>query len=85
MWGTCYGAEMTKMVQIRNLPEETHRVLKARAALEGTTLSQYLVAELNALAERPSQAELLARLAAQAGKVSTRDVVAAVHAGRQDR
>lgn len=85
MWSTCYGAKMTKMVQIRNLPERTHRVLKARAALEGTTLSQYLVAELNALAERPSQAELLARLAAQAGRVSTRDVVAAVHAGRRDR
>lgn len=85
MWSTCNIADMAKMVQIRNLPDSTHRVLKARAALEGTTLSQYIVAELNAVAERPSQAELLARLAGQAGKVSTRDVVAAVRAGRRER
>lgn len=85
MWPTCYVAGMSKMVQIRNLPEQTHRVLKARAAMEGTTLSQYIVAELNAIAERPSQAELLAELAGNAGKITTRDVVAAVHAGRRER
>lgn len=76
---------MSKMVQIRNLPDQTHRVLKARAAMEGTTLSQYIVAELNAIAERPSQAELLAELGENAGRITTRDVVSAVHAGRRDR
>lgn len=76
---------MTKMVQIRNLPEETHRILKARAALAGMSLSDYLVRALADLAERPSQDELLKRLAAKSGRVRTRDVVAAVHAGRRER
>lgn len=71
-----------KMVQIRNMPERTHRLLKARAALSGLSLSEYLVRELNAIAERPSQEELLERLAEKSGHVSTEEVVAAVRSGR---
>ena len=50
------------MIQIRNVPEELHRTLKSRAALAGMSLSDYLLAELRRVAERPSRAELLARL-----------------------
>jgi antitoxin FitA len=53
---------MGVLVQIRDVPEEAHRVLKARAALKGRTLSDYLRAELVALAERPSPEELWERL-----------------------
>ena len=42
-----------KMIQVRNVPEELHRALKARAALEGRTLSDYILAELPRLADKP--------------------------------
>jgi plasmid stability protein len=54
---------MPKMVQIRNVPDALHRRLKARAALEGMSLSDYLLSELRKVAERPSLSELRARLA----------------------
>jgi plasmid stability protein len=52
---------MSSMIQIRNVPDELHRELKARAALTGQTLSDYLLAELRALAVRPTMKEWLAR------------------------
>jgi antitoxin FitA len=53
---------MTRMVQIKGVPEDVHRALKARAALRGQTLSDYLRTELQRLASRPSPEELLAAL-----------------------
>ena len=53
---------MSKMIQIRNVPDETHRVLKTRAAHAGMTLSDYLLAELRRFAKLPTQDEMLARL-----------------------
>ena len=53
---------MSKMIQIRNVPEPLHRKLKARAAIEGMTLSDYLLAEMRQSAERPSLRELRERL-----------------------
>jgi plasmid stability protein len=54
---------MSKMIQLRNVPETLHRKLKARAALEGMSLSEYLIAEVRRTAERPSISELRQRLA----------------------
>lgn len=51
------------MIQLRNVPDELHRMLKARAALEGMSLSDYLVAEVRRVAERPTVRELRERLA----------------------
>lgn len=53
---------MLRMLQIRNVPGELHRRLKARAALAGLTLSEYLLRELQQIADRPTLDELLARL-----------------------
>jgi plasmid stability protein len=50
------------MVQIRNVPDALHRKLKVRAANAGQTLSDYLLAELDRLAARPTREEMLARL-----------------------
>lgn len=50
-------------IQVRNVSDETSRALKAKAALEGRSLSDYLLRELDELATRPSRAELLARIA----------------------
>jgi plasmid stability protein len=50
------------MVQIRNVPDALHRTLKVRAAGAGQTLSDYLLAELERLAARPTRQEMLARI-----------------------
>jgi antitoxin FitA len=53
---------MSKMIQLRNVPEPLHRRLKARAAIAGMSLSDYLLAEIKEIAERPTLAELRERL-----------------------
>lgn len=50
------------MIQIRNVPDELHRKLKARAALAGQSLSDYLLAEIRRSAELPTRAEIIERL-----------------------
>lgn len=73
------------MIQIRDVPPQLHRVLKARAASEGKTLSAYLLGEVAALAERPTTEELLARIRGRA-RVSLRESSsAAVRAEREGR
>src|ERR1700756_2331402 len=57
-----HARHMPIMIQIRNVPEALHRRLKSRAALEGMSLSDYLLAELRRVAARPSLAELRERL-----------------------
>ena len=57
---TCHHqVSMSSMIQIRNVPDELHRELKVRAARTGMTLSDYLLAELRALAVRPTMQEWL--------------------------
>ena len=53
---------MTKMIQIRNVPDDLHRRLKVRAAQEGMTLSDYLLSEVEQIAEKPTLRELMAKL-----------------------
>jgi antitoxin FitA len=53
---------MSTMIQIRNVPDALHRKLKSRAALEGMSLSEYLLAELRRVAELPTLAEMRERL-----------------------
>lgn len=53
---------MSAMIQIRNVPSLLHRRLKARAALAGMSLSDYLLNEIRRAAERPTLEELRARL-----------------------
>jgi hypothetical protein len=63
MRSACVHADhMSKMVQVRNVPDALHRKLKARAADAGQTLSDYLMAELERLAARPTRDEMLARI-----------------------
>ena len=53
---------MSKMIQLRNVPDSLHRGLKARAAMAGMSLSDYLLAEIREIAEKPTLAELRERL-----------------------
>jgi len=63
MCSTCIHAErMSRMIQVRNVPDGLHRTLKARAAMAGMSLSDFLLAELRGFAERPTIAELRERV-----------------------
>ena len=62
---------MSIMVQIRHVPDAVHRKLKAQAALEGLSLSDYLLREIRRVAERPTLTELRERLEART-RVKTR-------------
>ena len=53
---------MSKMIQIRNVPDAVHRALKARSALAGKTLSSFILEELEAIIALPSEQELQDRL-----------------------
>ncbi len=53
---------MPKMLQVRNVPDALHRILKARAALAGMSLSDYVLRELRRTAERPTPDELRRRI-----------------------
>ena len=76
---------MTTMIQIRNVPPELHRRLKAKAALSGQSLSSYLLAEIQRLADRPTEEELLQRLRQRAAVTPSISPADAVRAERDAR
>ncbi len=53
---------MSIMIQIRNVPEDVHRRAKAKAALEGVTLSDLALRALQKELRRLSVTEVLARV-----------------------
>jgi antitoxin FitA len=60
---TCiHAVSMSRMIQLRNVPEDLHRTLKSRAAAAGMSLSDYLLREIRQFAERPTVAELRERV-----------------------
>ena len=73
---------MSKMIQLRHVPDTLHRQLKARAALEGLSLSDFLIREARKIADRPTAAEMRARLAQRA---SVTPHVSAAEAVRRER
>jgi plasmid stability protein len=55
MFCTClYAWNMSKMIQVRDVPDDVHGILKSRAAHEGLSLSDFLKRELKRMAERPT-------------------------------
>ena len=76
---------MSKMIQLRNVPDALHRALKARAATAGMSLSDYLLAEIKEIAERPTLTEFRARLRKRkpvAAQLDTARLVQEERAGR---
>lgn len=73
---------MSTMIQLRHVPDELHRKLKARAAQAGMSLSDYLLREIRHAAERPTVAELRTRLAE---RTAVRPKVAPAQAVRAER
>ena len=73
---------MSRSIHIRNVPDDIHRTLRARAAAAGLSLSKYLLAENTRVAECPPVADVLARAAERSGGVRAGRIVEAVRSGR---
>lgn len=76
---------MSKMIQLRNVPDTLHRSLKARAALAGMSLSDYLLAEIKEIAERPTLSELRDRLHKRKPVLAPIDTAVLVREEREER
>lgn len=75
---------MASLLQIRNLPDDARRALKARAAARGESLNTYLLGVLSREVAQPTVAEVLERAARRAER-ATASAAGAVHAGRSER
>jgi len=85
MQNTCAHAEHMVMLQIRNVPEDTHRRLKARAALAGQSLSEYALGELRRSLDKPTRTEILDRIAQRAPGPPLEDIVEVIRSEREAR
>lgn len=86
MCATCDNVvHMSKMMQIRNVPDEVHREAKVRAAKAGMTLSDFLLREIERSLEVPDIDELMARLRNDEPPVLTETIVEAIRAEREAR
>jgi plasmid stability protein len=75
---------MSKMIQIRDVPDSVHGTLKSRAAREGMSLSDFIKRELERVAERPTMQEWLERTQ-QAKPISSRRTSAEVVRALRDK
>lgn len=73
------------MVQIRNVPTEIHRQLKARAAIEGMSMSDYVLREVRKALDKPTRQEILERLRAHGVRRMRRSAAAVIRAERDSR
>jgi plasmid stability protein len=76
---------MPVMIQIRNVPDALHRKLKALAAQEGLSLSEYLMEELRRFAELPTDEEMRERLARLTPVELGESAADAIRAEREER
>jgi plasmid stability protein len=73
------------MVQIRNVPAELHRRLKGRAAVEGMSMSDYVLREIRKALERPTRQEFLERLNSQPRRRLKHSPASVVRSERESR
>ena len=72
-------------VQIRNVPAEFHRRLKARAAIEGMSMSDYILRELRKVLDRPTRQKVLERLCGRPDRRLKRSAAVVIRAERDAR
>ncbi len=76
---------MPKMIQLRHVPDTLHRKLKARAAIAGLPLSDYLIREVRKIAEQPTTEEMRERLARREPYRGRRSPTDVLRTGRDHR
>jgi len=73
------------MLQVRNVPDDVHEALRARAAAAGQSLSDFVLDELKRVVARPPLREVFERARKRGGRVSYDDVVGALREERRAR
>jgi len=73
------------MIQIRNVPREFHQRLKIRAAIEGMSMSDYVLREVGKALDRPTRAEVLSRIQRRAPSVTGPRAADLIRAAREAR
>jgi hypothetical protein len=76
---------MGRPLQIREVPEETLRVLRIRAAEEGSSLSSYALRVLTDHTAHPTVRDVIGRPRSGWTRATREDVLAAVREGRQEQ
>jgi antitoxin FitA len=71
-----------KSIQIRDVPDSIHRILRERAARAGVSLSEYLLAEVKRVAERPAVSDVLRLAGSRSGGAGVDEIVESVRSGR---
>ena len=73
-----------KAIQIRDVPDDVHAVLRVRAAKAGMSMSEYLRSELICMTEKPTMAELFARIQSRPpNNVSRQSIVDIIRQARR--
>jgi plasmid stability protein len=76
-------AHMSKMIQVRDVPDEVHRTLKLRAAAEGISLSDYIKRDLEELARQATIEDVFASARArESSGITAEEIVADIRASR---
>ena len=73
------------MIQLRHVPDDLHRKLKASAAIDGLSLSDYILREVRQFADKPTMSEMKERLARRKPvhmKTSPVEILRAIRDGR---
>jgi len=73
------------MLQIRSIPTDLHRRLKARAAMEGISMSDYVLREIRKALDRPMRQEILERLRLRPVRKLRRSAAGVIRAERNSR
>lgn len=72
-----------RSVQIKNVPDDVHRVLRRRAAIAGQSMQEFLLTHLTEYARRPTVSEVMERVGQRSG--GRLSLAFAVEAQRADR
>lgn len=75
---------MTSLLQIRNVPDEARRALKARAASRGESLNTYLLEIVSREVARPTAREVFDRAARRTERAQA-SALEALDAARSER
>lgn len=78
----CYPRRMSKPIQVRDVPDDVHEALTAKARRQGLSLSAYVRRLLERDARQASLSEVLDRSGGRTTGVSMEDVVAIIRLDR---
>jgi antitoxin FitA len=85
MRSTCVNVQhMSRMIQVRNVPDEVHQMLKVRAAAEGISLSDYVKRDLEELAQQATIEEVAVRARGRGSSIRTESILTDLRQVREE-